>query len=84
VKRKRIIRRVTKVYDGPATMEIKIQYESGSITTSHYLLPDLLMAESVFEKTCDTARSLSDAAHLLYETGAYKHIRPYMLPKRGE
>lgn len=71
-------------YDGPASMEVKIQYESGAITTSLYVLPDLLMAEAVFEKTCHTARSLSDAAQLLYETKAYKHIRPYTLPKRGE
>jgi hypothetical protein len=65
-------------------MEVTIQYESGSITTAHYVLPDLLMAESVFEETCKTARTLSDAAVQMHGTSAYKNLRPYPLPKRND
>lgn len=72
-----------KRYDGPATMEIKLQGEDGAITTVFYLLPDWLLSESVFEKTCDTARSLSDAAEALFDTRAYENIRQCTLPRKN-
>ena len=70
--------------DGPATMEVKIQHGDGAITTATYLLPDFLLAESVFEQVCNTARQLTDAATLLNGTQAYANIRPWNLPKRSE
>lgn len=72
-----------KQYDGPATMEIKIQHEDGMITTAIFLLPDNLLAESVFDATCEVARKLSDATEIIAKTHAYETLRPYSFPKRN-
>lgn len=71
-------------YNGPATIEVRIQHEDGFISTAYYTLPDRLMAESVFETTCNTLRTLSDVANTLHRTESYKHLRPFPLPKRGD